>query len=116
MGLRVETEKWDKNADSGIERGKVGLFIGNSMGWGIPCGLQVRVLVLGSPVQSGFLSIFEQTETETGLHLLNYSKNRTGTVKDWSTMVLCGCKTGLDQLRFRPVCNRSQTCLGGGYS
>jgi hypothetical protein len=68
-------------------------------------------LVLGSSVRFGFSSIFRKTETETGPPWLEFSKTGTETVKDRSTAVFCGCKTGLDQLRFRPVVNRSQTGL-----
>ena len=47
-------------------------------------------LVLGSPVQSGFLSIFEKTGTETSPPFLKFSKTETGTIIDWSTAVSCG--------------------------
>jgi len=59
-----------------------------------PNGAFAMWLVLGSPVRSGFSSIFDETGTETGSSFLKYSKTETGTVKDRSTTVLCGSKTG----------------------
>ena len=47
------------------------------------------VLVLGSPVRSGFLSRFDKTETETRPPFLKYSKTGTGTVINRSTAVFC---------------------------
>jgi hypothetical protein len=38
-----------------------------------------QILVLGSPVQSGFSSIFGKTGTETGPRFLKFSKTETGT-------------------------------------
>ena len=46
--------------------------------------------MLGSLVRSGFVSIFDKNGTETGPPFLKYSKTGTETVKDRSTMVLCG--------------------------
>ena len=47
-------------------------------------------LVLGSLVQSGFLSIFDKTETETIPPFLKFPKTETRTVIDRSTAVLHG--------------------------
>jgi hypothetical protein len=46
--------------------------------------------VLGSPVQSGFSSIFDETGTETGPSFLKFSKTETGTGIDRSTAVFNG--------------------------
>jgi len=54
-------------------------------------------LVLGSPVRSGFLSIFDKTGTETGPSFLKYSETRTGTVIDRSSVVFCGFLRSQDQ-------------------
>src|SRR5271155_1856700 len=60
------------------------------------CGLKTRYLwrlmnglkvVLGSPVQSGFSSIFDKTETATGPPCPGYSKKLDRTVIDRSTAV-----------------------------
>ena len=66
----------------------------------IPQG-EPQPLVLGSPVRSGFSSIFDETGTETGPPFLKYSKTGTGTIKDRSTTVLCGFMRSQD--RSEPV-------------
>jgi hypothetical protein len=47
-------------------------------------------VVLGSPVQSGFSSIFEKTETVTGPPCAGYSKKLDRTVINRSTAVFYG--------------------------
>ena len=47
-------------------------------------------VVLGSPVQSGFSSIFDKTETVTGPPCPGYSKKLDRTVIDRSTAVFYG--------------------------
>ena len=73
-------------------------------------------IVLGSPVRSGFSSIFDKTETETGLPFLKFSKTETETVIDRSTAVLCGLLRLQDrsepvtvQTSLQPVPDRSYT-------
>ena len=66
-------------------------------GWGRECWL-----VLGSPVQSGFSSIFDKTGTETGPPFLKFSKTETGTVIDRSTAVSCGFLRLQDQSTTSP--------------
>ena len=48
------------------------------------------LVVLGSPVQSGFSSIFKKTETVTGPPCPGYSKKLDRTVIDRSTAVFYG--------------------------
>ena len=45
---------------------------------------------MDSLVRSGLSSIFDKTETETGLPFLKFSKTETGTIIDRSTAVLYG--------------------------
>jgi hypothetical protein len=59
----------------------------------------LSTLVLGSPVQSGFSSIFGKTGTETGPRFFKFSKTETGTDLNRSSAVFCG---------FLRSCNRSQ--------
>jgi hypothetical protein len=74
------------------------------------------LVVLGSPVQSGFSSIFDKTGTETGPPFLEFSKTETGTVIDWSTAVSRGFLRLQDrsepvtvQTSLQPVPDRSCT-------
>jgi len=62
----------------------------------------LRGVVLGSPVQSSFLSIFDKTGTETGPHFLKFSKTETETVIDQSTVVSCGFLQLQDQFTTGP--------------
>jgi hypothetical protein len=56
----------------------------------IYCIYSTLEIVLGSPVQSSFLSIFDKTETETGKLVFKFSKTEIKTSIDWLTAVFGG--------------------------